>query len=219
MYAVALLSSPVQASPLSRCAEFLTLEPFRLEQIRVNPSTGRIFYATNASIPDLARYMEREDDSVIRIAPHGEERVRSVTTIAAAQAVPSLTFSQLKGPPISLSKTDGRAAVINVWATWCPPCRHELPMFAEAAARRKDVAFFFVNAGEAPDVIRGYLASEHLSLLHVLLDPAKAVAKYYGLPAYPATLFVRPDGTIAVSEIGEVLPEGLDAFIAEANGR
>lgn len=144
--------------------------------------------------------------------------VRSFTTIAATKALPPQAFEQLQGPSITLAETDGRPAVINIWATWCPPCRHELPMFAEAAQKRKDVVFFFVNAGEAPEAIRAFLTSEHLSLPHVLLDPAKAVPNYYGVPGYPATLFVRPDGTIAVSQIGEVLPDDLDAFIAKAKG-
>jgi hypothetical protein len=54
---VALFSGPGHASPVSTCAEFLTLEQFHLEQVRVLPETGQILYAQNASIPLLARYM------------------------------------------------------------------------------------------------------------------------------------------------------------------
>jgi hypothetical protein len=54
---VALFSGPGHASPVSTCAEFLTLEQFHLEQVRVLPETGQILYAQNASIPQLARYM------------------------------------------------------------------------------------------------------------------------------------------------------------------
>jgi hypothetical protein len=52
-----LFSGPGHASPVSTCAEFLTLEQFHLDQIRVLPETGQILYAQNASIPQLARYM------------------------------------------------------------------------------------------------------------------------------------------------------------------
>jgi hypothetical protein len=55
--AVALFSGPGHASPVSTCAEFLTLEQFHLEQVRILPETGQILYAQNASIPQLARYM------------------------------------------------------------------------------------------------------------------------------------------------------------------
>jgi hypothetical protein len=55
--ALALLSEPGHASPVSTCAEFLTLEQFHLDQVRVLPETGQILYAQNASIPQLARYM------------------------------------------------------------------------------------------------------------------------------------------------------------------
>ena len=55
--AVVLLTGAAQASPISTCAEFLTLEQFHLDQIKVLPETGQILYAQNASIPQLARYM------------------------------------------------------------------------------------------------------------------------------------------------------------------
>jgi hypothetical protein len=54
---LALFSAPAHASPLATCAEFLTLEQFHLDQIRVLPATGQILYAQNVSIPQLARYM------------------------------------------------------------------------------------------------------------------------------------------------------------------
>ncbi len=57
MCALALFSAPAQASPAATCAAFLTLEQFHLEQIRVEPETGQILYALNASVPQLARYM------------------------------------------------------------------------------------------------------------------------------------------------------------------
>jgi hypothetical protein len=55
--AVVLFSGPGHASPVSTCTEFLTLEQFHLDQIRVLPETGQILYAQSASIPQLARYM------------------------------------------------------------------------------------------------------------------------------------------------------------------
>lgn len=54
---VVLFSGAAHASPVPSCAEFLTLEPFHLDQIKVLPETGQILYAQNASIPQLARYM------------------------------------------------------------------------------------------------------------------------------------------------------------------
>jgi hypothetical protein len=55
--ALALLSTPAPASPAPTCAEFLTLEQFHLEMIRVLPETGQLLYANNVSVPQLARYM------------------------------------------------------------------------------------------------------------------------------------------------------------------
>jgi hypothetical protein len=55
--ALLLLSEPAQASPAATCAEFLTLEQFHLEQIRVEPETGQLLYRLDVSVPQLARYM------------------------------------------------------------------------------------------------------------------------------------------------------------------
>ena len=57
MCALALFGAPVEASPAPTCAEFLTLEQFHLDQIRVESETGQILYALNVSVPQLARYM------------------------------------------------------------------------------------------------------------------------------------------------------------------
>ncbi len=55
--ALVLLSGPAQASPVPTCTEFLTLEQFHLQQVRISPETGQVMYAQNASVPQLARYM------------------------------------------------------------------------------------------------------------------------------------------------------------------
>jgi thiol-disulfide isomerase/thioredoxin len=135
------------------------------------------------------------------------------------KGAPTVALEQLDGPPLAISDLRGRPAVVNLWATWCPPCRREMPLLANNAATNDKVAFVFVNQAEGPERIRAYLAGEGLSLTHVLLDPALQVQRHYGAAGIPLTLFLRADGTLADLHVGEISPELLQAGIDAVRAR
>lgn len=103
--------------------------------------------------------------------------------------------------------------MINLWATWCPPCRREMPVLAAAEAKNPDVQFLFVNQGEAPQVARAYLEGQNLRLKHVLFDQNSALPRHYGAPGIPVTLFLSADGQLFKAHIGEISPEEIDMQI------
>ena len=73
--------------------------------------------------------------------------------------LPALTLQRLDGTWIALSPlTAGRPAVINLWATWCPPCRVEMPLFTNAQQREPGVSFVFVNQDEGSAVVQHWLS-------------------------------------------------------------
>ena len=73
--------------------------------------------------------------------------------------LPALTLERLDGTWIALSPlTAGRPAVINLWATWCPPCRVEMPLFTNAQQREPGVSFVFVNQDEGSAVVQHWLS-------------------------------------------------------------
>lgn len=128
--------------------------------------------------------------------------------------LPALTLATLSGAPLTLSQTQGRPTVINVWATWCPPCQREMPLLARAAKAHSDVRFVFANQAEDPAKIRAYLARQGLDLPNVALDESQAIPRHYGTLGIPVTLFVRPDGRLAASHTGEISPEQLNSKLA-----
>ena len=128
--------------------------------------------------------------------------------------LPGLTLATLAGPPLALAETQGRPTVINVWATWCPPCRREMPLLAKAARAHPSVRFVFANQAEDSATIQTYLARQGLELPNVALDVSQAIPRHYGTLGIPITLFVRPDGRLAASHMGEISPEQLDANLA-----
>lgn len=142
-----------------------------------------------------------------------------LTRATIGKAAPTIALAQLDGPPLAISDLRGRPSVVNLWATWCPPCRREMPLLARASAENREAAFVFVNQAEGPDRIRAYLKDEGLRLDRVLLDPALEVQRHYGAAGIPLTLFLRADGTLADLHVGEISPELLQAGLDAAAAR
>lgn len=111
---------------------------------------------------------------------------------------------------VALAAFSGRPMVINLWATWCPPCVREMPMMAEAAKDNPGVTFAFVNQGEGTLEIEAFLTKQGLDLETVLLDPFWDVSQHYAARGLPTTLFISADGRIDSVFSGEVSPELMD---------
>lgn len=111
--------------------------------------------------------------------------------------------------------------VINLWASWCPPCRKEMPLLVNAAARHHDIHFQLINQGEAASKVRAYLDKEHLSSRHILLDAYSQLSQQFSNGALPATLFVDAQGNIINIHTGMLsqatLMHYLDALIPTSN--
>ncbi|MDX6751642.1 TlpA disulfide reductase family protein [Geminicoccaceae bacterium 1502E] len=121
--------------------------------------------------------------------------------------LPDVTFEHLDGRPVTLAEHTGRPAVVNLWATWCPPCRREMPMMAELAAASDDATFVFVNQGEGRAAVERYLAQAGLALDHLLLDPHGQAGRHYAMPGLPVTLFIDAQGRMRGAHMGEISRE------------
>lgn len=121
-----------------------------------------------------------------------------------APPMPNLALATLDEQPISLQEYEGRPTVVNLWATWCPPCRREMPVFEQAQADFPSVAIVLVNQGESIHEIQAFLDSEDLNLTDILLDPFSSAMQEIGARALPTTLFFNAQGRLVDSHIGEV---------------
>lgn len=139
----------------------------------------------------------------------------SFQLVAATTAVaaPDSVLTRLDGQPTSLKAHEGKPVVLNLWASWCPPCRREMPMMTEMANSRKDVDFVFANQGESAPTIETFLRREGLSSDHIVLDEGLALARHYGVQGYPTTLFLDRTGMLVSVHSGEISPEVLGAQI------
>jgi thiol-disulfide isomerase/thioredoxin len=108
----------------------------------------------------------------------------------------------------------GKPLVLNLWASWCPPCRREMPVLAKAQAEHSDVTFVFANQGEGADAVKTYLAAQHLSLHNVVLDGTTVLACRTGSAGLPTTLFFNARGELVDRRMGELSPATLAQGLA-----
>jgi Thiol-disulfide isomerase and thioredoxins len=145
----------------------------------------------------------------------------AVAVLALTAGAPPLplpsgdTYSTLAGAPFDPQKLAGKPVVLNLWASWCPPCRREMPMMAEVAAAVDHADIVFVNQGESAETIGHYLAEERLEIENVVLDPLGQFARHYEALGLPATLFISSDGQLHSVHMGEISPEALIEGMAE----
>lgn len=117
---------------------------------------------------------------------------------------PVTSLYNLDGEMVQINQAfANQPVVINLWATWCPPCVREMPLLEEAAAAWPEVAFLAVNQGENAGQVRQFLQQQGLDLPHVLLDERTEVGDAMASYVLPTTLFFHADGTLSDTHIGE----------------
>lgn len=146
--------------------------------------------------------------------------VTTLTDSGAAPRAPETSHAVLaQEETLAIAERKGRPAVLNLWASWCPPCRREMPMMAGMAKGNPEVDFLFANQGESRAAIESYLRQTGVDLETILIDPFSDLSRHYGAIGLPATLFINPDGTLAATHLGEIsreaIAERLAAFSSE----
>lgn len=118
--------------------------------------------------------------------------------------LPELVLHDLAGRPVQLAELAGQPLVINLWASWCPPCRREMPVLLAARDAEPGVRFLLVNQGEGAAEVARFLAAQGLSERDVLLDGGNRLGQLAGSRALPTTLFYGADGQLRHSHLGEL---------------
>lgn len=122
----------------------------------------------------------------------------------AQQPLPALTLYRLDGTEVALESFKGKPVVINVWATWCPPCRREMPMLDSVAKANPDVTFLFLDQGEDAAKVQAFFEGIKLEPDNVLLDPRLEFSSSQGMVGYPTTFFYDANGQRVSVKFGEL---------------
>jgi len=132
---------------------------------------------------------------------------------AGGGKAPGFSLATTAGERTSLSDLLGTPLVINFWASYCPPCRAEMPLLQQSLAGRPGVRLVLVDEGDSAAVARAFLGSVGVHGPS-LLDSDLSVGRSYRVSALPVTVFVRADGTIASVHVGQLSDAVLGAELS-----
>ena len=117
---------------------------------------------------------------------------------------PSMRLPRLDGTTWSLEEQRGHAVLLNFWATWCEPCREEMPALARLAEREqaRGLRVVAVDYREPADTVRRFLDATPLAI-EVACDRDGAAARAFDVHAFPSTVAIAPDGRVRFVVMGE----------------
>ena len=153
------------------------------------------------------------------------DKTASSLKLRVGQTVPPLAVEDLSNRPVSLTPTPGKVMIINYWATWCPPCRHEMPSLQELSKKLGNERFELVGLSVDKDehVVREYLIENKINFPSFLDRNFTNANDIFGIRVFPSTFFLSPDGHLLwvvegwqewdtpemVEDIRSLLPETL----------
>lgn len=116
----------------------------------------------------------------------------------------SETLATMDGTQVALDEFQGKPTVVNLWASWCPPCRREMPAFEQAQNAYPEMNFVFLNQGESSAQVQKFLVDNELKLEHILLDSKGLVGGQFSRGMLPTTLFFDAKGRLLDIRMGEL---------------
>lgn len=133
---------------------------------------------------------------------------------AIGSSVSDFELPLLTGRVQRLSELKGRPVLINFWATWCGPCKEEMPLLNRLASEHSgDLIVLGVNYAESVEVVDKFVAAERISF-PILLDGAGDVTDLYFVRNYPTTFFVDAGGGLRAQHTGMLSENLLDRYLA-----
>jgi thiol-disulfide isomerase/thioredoxin len=174
---------------------------------------GAIALASLAALlwPLLAKPSTTTDSGVIRAQIQGDGAAGRIGATA-----PDFEWMGPDGQTVRLSTYRGRVVIVNFWATWCAPCREEMPALQRVAASEPDVVVLEVDLMESGDKARSFLDSLGLDRLQPVLDTDGATTRRFGVLTLPSTFFVDRDGIIRHLEFTALSEEQIRVGIRKA---
>ncbi|QXE00308.1 thiol-disulfide oxidoreductase ResA [Terribacillus sp. DMT04] len=137
--------------------------------------------------------------------------------LEAGEKAPDFVLENIQtGEEFKLSDLKGKGVLVNFWATYCEPCKQEMPVFEKAAStyEKQDIIFAAISADQSSLVINRFRDRYALSF-PLLKDNGNQVMDAYGVDALPATFFIRADGTISRTVYGPLQTKRLETYLDE----
>lgn len=127
---------------------------------------------------------------------------------------PDFGLTDLEGNKVTLSQLRGKKVFLNFWASWCPPCREEMPDIEKLYQETKDsdLIILAVNLGEDKNTVSSFLKDNNFNFT-VLMDSHEQVSRGYVIRSIPSSYFIDKGGYISSSEIGYMTYDEMKAHV------
>lgn len=127
---------------------------------------------------------------------------------------PNFTLNGLDGQQHSLSQYRGKAVLINFWASWCEPCKAEMPLIEKyAQAYPTKLVVLGLNSEETPIVVQSFANSFKITFM-ILFDSNGGISDLYRVDGFPTSFFIDSSGTIQAIQVGSLSPESMASDLA-----
>ncbi|MGA3038832.1 MAG: redoxin domain-containing protein [Vulcanimicrobiaceae bacterium] len=137
--------------------------------------------------------------------------------LVVGDAAPAFDLPTIDGKRVTLEGLHGKTVIVNVWATWCPPCQEETANLIKAYDQTagNDVVFMGVDSTETAPLVKAFAAAKDIKFLETV-DTDQTFAKAYHVKYFPTTYVIGPDGVLRMVYIDLVTPKLIAQFVADA---
>jgi thiol-disulfide isomerase/thioredoxin len=163
---------------------------------------------------------EKEKSKVNNIPSESEasNKASSTNKNAVSDKKPALDFKlkDLNGKEVSLSDFKGKKVFLNFWASWCPPCKAEMPDIEKLYSETKDtdLVILAVNVGEGKSDVTSFLNDNKYNFT-VLLDSDQNITNQYNIKGIPTSFFIDKEGNIVSSKVGGMSLDEMKSYISK----
>jgi peroxiredoxin len=172
-----------------------------------DPSNSKTNSSVSTASDKNSTVKNNNSDQTVKVAPN------NIKTKAI-----DFKLKDLNGQELSLSDLKGKKVFLNFWATWCPPCKAEMPEIEKLYQETKDtdLVIVAVEIGEPLDTVKPFIENNKYNF-KVLLDPDQSVATKYNITSIPTSYFIDTEGNIVSKHVGGMNIDQMKAYIKTLN--
>jgi cytochrome c biogenesis protein CcmG/thiol:disulfide interchange protein DsbE len=180
--------------------------------VRIEAYLDEVMADPDRAPPDLPAWLDQlQDEAEIDILYEPPQE-----SPLLGRPAPAFSLANLRGESVSLAQFQGRPVVLNFWATWCIPCREEMPLLQQAYERHQErgLAVLAVNFEEETALIRPFVEELQLTF-DILPDRQAEVSKSYRITGLPITVFIDRQGLVRHIQLGQLKDDTLAEALAK----
>lgn len=127
---------------------------------------------------------------------------------------PDFKLKDLLGKNVSLSDLKGKDVYVNFWASWCPPCKAEMPDIEKLyqESKKTNLVILGINLGEDSNTVKNFIKKNNYHF-NILLDSDQSIGIKYNITAIPASFFIDKNGNIVNTKVGEMTIDEMKDYI------